>query len=242
MSNTAVMVDGAFYLHMAKKLWGDKSPEVRAEELHKYVLSHITIKRSAAEENGKRSLYRIFYYDCPPANGINILQPWNGHNTTFNAKDGSGKWRKDFQASFSCMRKVAMRMGTVSYRNARYVPDKKAMGDLISGKRAFSDLGKDDFTITGIKQEGVDMRLGIDIASLAAGRIVDQVILIAGDCDFVPVMKSARRAGVDFILDPMGHAVSEEMRLNADAVEDLSRSKVLDDSDVPNDIEGGQIH
>ncbi len=47
------------------------------------------------------------------------------------------------------------------------------------------------------------MKIGLDIASLAYKRLVDQIILIAGDSDFVPAAKLARREGIDFVLDPM---------------------------------------
>lgn len=66
------------------------------------------------------------------------------------------------------------------------------------------------------------MRIGLDVASLSAGRIVEQIVLIAGDADFVPVAKVARRSGVDFIVDPMGQHVSGELELQVDGVEDLS--------------------
>jgi len=47
------------------------------------------------------------------------------------------------------------------------------------------------------------MRLGLDVASLAYQRHVNQIVLISGDADFVPAAKLARRLGSDFILDPM---------------------------------------
>lgn len=42
------------------------------------------------------------------------------------------------------------------------------------------------------KQKGVDMKIGLDIASLAYKKQLDQIILISGDSDFVPVAKLAR--------------------------------------------------
>jgi len=78
--------------------------------------------------------------------------------------------------------------------------------------------------MVGMKQTGVDMRLGLDVASLSQGKVVDQIILIADDADFIPAIKVARRAGVDFLLDPMGNNVSRELALQVDDVEDLSLS------------------
>ncbi|WP_255251341.1 NYN domain-containing protein [Pseudomonas indica] len=48
------------------------------------------------------------------------------------------------------------------------------------------------------------MRIGVDVASLSFKKQVDQIVLIAGDADFVPAAKMARREGIDFILDPCG--------------------------------------
>ena len=47
------------------------------------------------------------------------------------------------------------------------------------------------------------MRLGIDIASLAYQKIVNQIILIGGDADFVPALKLARKLGIEIVLDPL---------------------------------------
>ncbi len=55
------------------------------------------------------------------------------------------------------------------------------------------------------------MRIGLDIASLAYKKQIDQIILIAGDSDFVPAAKLARREGIDFILDPMWAIIKENL-------------------------------
>lgn len=66
------------------------------------------------------------------------------------------------------------------------------------------------------------MRIGLDVASLAHGRTVDQIVLIAGDTDFIPVAKTDRRAGLDFLIDPMGHHLPSELILQSDGIEDIS--------------------
>jgi uncharacterized LabA/DUF88 family protein len=55
------------------------------------------------------------------------------------------------------------------------------------------------------------MRIGLDIASLSYKRLVDRIILISGDSDFVPAAKVARREGIDFILDPMWNAIDNSL-------------------------------
>ena len=62
------------------------------------------------------------------------------------------------------------------------------------------------------------MRIGLDIASLAQKKLVDQIILIAGDSDFVPAAKHARREGIDFILDPMWHTIKDSLNEHIDGL------------------------
>lgn len=49
-----------------------------------------------------------------------------------------------------------------------------------------------------IRHSKVALRLGLDIASLAESDVVNQIVMISGDSDFVPAAKLARRAGIDF--------------------------------------------
>lgn len=50
-------------------------------------------------------------------------------------------------------------------------------------------------------QKGVDIRTGLDIARIAVKRIVDIIVLVTGDSDFVPVMKFARTEGIKVYLE-----------------------------------------
>lgn len=120
MTKTAVLVDGNYYLRRAKKLWGTTSPDRRARELHDYALAHITARRSRKIEYGDRSLYRIFYYDCPPMDKGTFKQPWSNRNTVFSKKNPSNIWMSEFHTSLGGKRKVAMRMGEIRSANAHY--------------------------------------------------------------------------------------------------------------------------
>jgi len=63
-----------------------------------------------------------------------------------------------------------------------------------------------DFT-----QKRVDIKIGLDIASMALKNQVEQIILVSGDSDFVPASKLARREGIDFILDPMWNPIKPHL-------------------------------
>lgn len=69
-----------------------------------------------------------------------------------------------------------------------------------------------------MRQKDVDMRIGIDISSLALKHQVRQIILMAGDADFVPAAKLARREGVDFVLDPMWSSIPKGLMEHIDGV------------------------
>lgn len=69
-------------------------------------------------------------------------------------------------------------------------------------QKRWNELGNDDVSLD-LRQKGVDMRIGLDIASLALKRFVNTIVLVTGDSDFVPAAKLARREGVQFILDPL---------------------------------------
>ena len=74
----------------------------------------------------------------------------------------------------------------------------------------FADLTEADFCVE-IDQKGVDMKIGLDIASLAYKKQVEQIILISGDSDFVSAANLARREGIDFILDPLGAPIKPDL-------------------------------
>lgn len=218
MAKTAILVDGAFYRRVAQRLWGRKSPEDRADELYEYVMRHIDNKREARLELGRRELYRIFYYDCPPVGRASVWHPLLKKNIHYKPTDNSYKWTEKFHLELSKKRKVACRFGEIITDNASFNLKPWVTKDLLDGKVKLDDLKESDFSVS-FKQSGVDMRIGLDIASLAYGGIVNQIILVSADMDFIPAAKVARRHGIDFILDPMRQHFRESLYYHIDGVE-----------------------
>lgn len=142
----------------------------------------------------------FFYYDCPPL-GKTVYHPLLKRGIDFRHSDTYG-WTNKFFDELKKQRKVALRLGELSDAYASYKISSSALKDICSGEKSISELKEADFSIS-FQQKGVDMRIGLDIASLAYKKQIDQIILIAGDSDFVPAAKLARREGIDFILDPM---------------------------------------
>ena len=214
MIKVAILVDGGFYRKRAKHLFGDKRAEDRAKELEEYCRLHLHQGRSA-----DAYLYRIFYYDCPPCDK-NIFHPFTQRNVNLKKSD-LYTWMNTFINELKSKRKFAIRLGRLSDNEAKYVLKPDVAKQLFSNKKDFSDITEQDF-ILDIKQKTMDMKLGTDIASMVLKKQVDQIILIAGDSDFVPAAKLARREGVDFILDPMGHQINDDLNEHIDGI----RSKV----------------
>lgn len=50
------------------------------------------------------------------------------------------------------------------------------------------------------QQKGVDMRIGLDIATFSASRAAERLVLISGDTDCIPAMKHGRKAGLQIVL------------------------------------------
>lgn len=201
----AILVDGGFYRKRVLHQFGKLTPEKRADELHAYCIAHVNDKHDGKEA---KTLYRIFYYDCPPIEK-KVWNPLTKKTVDF-AKQDTYKWTMDFFKALKTKRKVALRLGTLSDEHAAYLMTQEAQKDLMSGKRSVDDLTDDDFHIN-FEQKGVDMRIGLDIASLAYKKQVDQIVLISGDSDFVPAAKLARREGIDFILDPMNANIKDDL-------------------------------
>jgi uncharacterized LabA/DUF88 family protein len=205
MIKTAILVDGGFYRKRAAYLWGKKTPELRASELNAYCVAHI---KDTKEWKDERYLYRVFYYDCPPLKKT-VYHPFLKKNVYFEKSD-TYSWANDFFNALKEKRKFALRLGSLSDERAGYILSPDIIKNLCSGGLSLNDLTEQDFSIN-FEQKGVDMRIGLDIASLAYKKQVDQIILISGDSDFVPAAKLARREGIDFILDPMWSKIRDDL-------------------------------
>ena len=128
------------------------------------------------------TLLRVLYYDCAPYQG-NPSLPISGKPAQFH---GSDEWLKTLAAKPH----IAVRLGTLKFRG--FMLKKRA-------PIAQSALSDKDFK-PRFEQKGVDMRLGLDIVSYAAGGSIDRVILVTGDTDCLPVMKRARAAGLQVVI------------------------------------------
>jgi len=210
---TAIFVDAGFFLKRFPKVYRIKNghdPVVVARTLHEMALDHLT-QRGDAE---RKDLYRIFVYDCPPLTK-KAQYPISKDPIDFSGTE-TAVFRLRFHDELKCLRKVALRLGRLQdSRNWRLKAP--VLKDLLAGRRGFHTLADGDF-VYDTRQKGMDMKIGLDIASVAYKKQVDQIVLVAGDADFVPAAKLARREGIDFILDPMWNGISSDLHEHVDGL------------------------
>ncbi len=207
---TAVLVDGAFFLHRYATVYPGgqthSAPQV-ARELHKMCLRHSNRESPHQPNHTFSDLYRIFYYDCPP------LEKKAHHPLTQRPMDFSktpaAQFRLALFEELKKLRKVALRLGHLQGDMVWNIKPHR-FKDLLTGSLTIQNLQESDIS-HDVRQKGVDMKIGLDIATLAFKQQADRIVLVAGDADFVPAAKLARREGVDFILDPMWNHIAPSL-------------------------------
>jgi len=168
-----------------------------------------------------RQFYRIFFYDCPPLEK-RMHTPLGRKSRDF-GKSPEAIFRRRLHQEIQKLRKVALRLGRLN-ETSKWRLTEAATVRLIENPDNFKPTD-DDFEID-TKQKGVDMRLGLDVASLAFKRQVDQIVIVAADADFVPAAKLARREGIDVVLDRMGdHRAAHDLLEHVDALRDCFMPK-----------------
>ena len=209
----AILIDGGYYLrrlrHVRRDL-DDSNPESVARSIRQLISSHLVqINNVHRFPNHFRLLYRSFFYDGQPYTD-KTHYPISKKFMDF-AKSDEAQFRTRL---FDLLRKepnLALRLGDVAKQgNNSWVLKPDAQRRLINGRIQVSDLKDEDFN-PNLRQKGVDMRIGLDIATITLKKQANIIVLVAGDSDFVPAARLARREGIRFILDPLWRTVSSEL-------------------------------
>lgn len=162
-------------------------------------------------------LHRIYYYDAKPLDGI-VNVPLNGGQRDFGASDLAVQ-NRNIQSELPREPFFALRFGELSHDGWHLKPR------IHSRPGPTVQISAADFQPT-IRQKGVDMRIGLDIASLTLKHHVNVIVLVTADSDFIPAMKFARREGAQLYLVTLGHGIKEGMREHADLVIDTVRREL----------------
>lgn len=176
-------------------------------------------------------LYRIFYYDAKPFDG-DSQKPITKINFSFK-NTSQFKFRNNLFYSLKQQRKIALRLGFLKNSSKLWTIKAQHTKALLKNTIKLSELSDEDLDYP-LRQKAVDMKIGLDIATLAFKERVDQMILIAGDSDFVPAAKFARKEGIDFILDPMMNNIDPSLHEHIDGlmtIKNMSRKDYNSEND-----------
>lgn len=190
-------------------------------------------------------VYRLFYYDAEPWDGV-VHHPILNRRQDYSKSDAA-EFRRELFAQLRRKRKFALRLGHVNKENDWQISPKLTKRllktrqwletveqTLIDGQPApaldeadtqqlqkllqsWRELEARDVQL-GLRQKGVDMRIGLDIASITLKQQADTIVLVTGDSDFIPAAKLARREGVEFLLDPMWQSIKDDLHEHVDGL------------------------
>jgi uncharacterized LabA/DUF88 family protein len=174
------------------------------------VLDHLT--QPGSDE--RKDLYRIFVYDCPPL-AKKTQYPKSGRAIDF-SETPNAVFLSRFHQELTCLRKVVLRLGRLQ-DSSGWRLQQGALQAMLAGHLEFEALIDSHFEYDAMRKS-VDMKMGLDIASVAYKQQADQIVLVAGDADFIPAAKLARREGIDFILDPMWAPIPHNLNEHIDGL------------------------
>lgn len=202
-------------------------------------------------------VYRLFYYDAAPYDGRSH-HPILNRQIEF-GRTKVAAFRRNLFAELRQKRKFALRLGDVIKTSdwrlsprltkqvlsiGRWIKqletsvqqgaaskqiDEADIQELHRVIEKWREIGAQDIHLE-LRQKGVDMRIGLDIASMTLKHQVDTIVLVTGDSDFVPAAKLARREGVEFLLDPLWQRVSDELSEHVDGVASVFPKPVVEES------------
>ncbi len=237
----AILIDGGFFTKRLPKFMKDnKKPTAKtaAFKIRDLCRKHINHLTGAKKDNWHKYVYRIFYYDANPFVG-QAHHPLTQKQINFSTSD-LAQYQNELFEHLKKERNLALRLGHVGKQGGWKV-DGDRLKKLLPTKEFMSTVNNQQINADGsitipseevekfqslaknweelenwmvqldLKQKGVDMRIGLDIASLTLKKLASTVVLVAGDADFVPAAKLARREGLQFILDPMRQNVPSDL-------------------------------
>lgn len=198
MRRYAVLIDAGF---LKRKLGSSERP-LTANSVQNFIEG-----LSRLSELNDLHLHRVYFYDAPPLTSTQ-RKPLSGGKVSL-AHTSLATNNQQLHRELKAVPFVALRMGDLKFRGwmlkARELPHEKRAMQVTA-----------EHLIPNIHQKGVDMRVGLDIASLTLKKQVEVIVLVTGDSDFVPAMKFARREGAQLFLACLGHRITREMQEHAD--------------------------
>lgn len=259
----AILIDGGFFAKRLPKLVSPAkcgTPEATVSCIRHLCRNHVKLLTGEQDARWHRHIYRIFYYDAVPYDGV-AHHPFLNRQIDFGKSD-LAHFRTRLFELLRRQRNVALRLGKVVRDGDWSIIGPQSRKSLAS-RQWFASLDIERIANDGIleltpeqrnsarrlhalwttienhqiklglRQKGVDMRIGLDIASITLKKQAETIVLVAGDSDFVPAAKLARREGVQFILDPLWQSVHDDLFEHIDGLQSgLSKPKAGRDDEA----------
>lgn len=197
-----MLLDGGF---LRRKLGTPKAP-VDARGIARF-----TSQVSALQCLHGMRLHRIYFYDSRPLETTEE-KPLGGGTIDFGKSEPAAR-NKSIQAALMKEPFFALRFGEL------YLEGWRLKRKLLNKPGPTIEVDASGLE-PNIRQKGVDMRIGLDIASLTLKKHAQVIVLVTADSDFVPAMKFARREGAQLVLVTLGHGIRDGLREHADIVID----------------------
>ena len=175
--------------------------------VQEHIIKHKYIQKSS-------EIYRIFFYDCKPVK-----------DTLVNPMDNSPK---DLSKTSLCINNellqgnlrmkhyFALRFGELKLAGKKNPWQQWRVRNNVISKLKDRKIVAKDLT-PNPQQKGVDMRMGLDIASITSKKLCTKIVLLSGDTDMIPAMKFARKEGVHVFIHTFESA-NEAMVAHADVI------------------------
>lgn len=217
MLSYAVLLDAGF---VKRKLKANARAELTAQDFDTLVRA---IRAHASLDVHR--LHRVYFYDATPLSKA-VDHPVSGETIEYGATPV-------FHANVALLKEVAklphvaLRQGELSHDGWMAKWKSLKSSNKYNSETGVLSLTHDDLKPV-IRQKGVDMRIGMDIAALTLKKHVQIIVLVTADSDFVPAMKFARREGAQLFLFTLGHGAKEEMVANSDLVIDAPAKSLID--------------
>lgn len=197
-----ILIDGGFFIQKFKERTG-KMPT--ADDIEAEVATIMAETQKKTGSDCKDVLFRVYYYDCTPFDG-KVKKPGDTKETDYSLTKAYSV-KQMVLKNIAQKERFAVRLGELSFDGW----NENKIIDSTTGKETIEYFPK-------LRQKGVDMKVGLDMAYMALKRIVDKVVLVAGDSDFVAPMKFVRKEGIQVYLYSMGHKVKSQLVEHSDFV------------------------
>lgn len=233
---TAILVDGSFFVQRAnffkRKYFASQADFSASQYID--ILQGVIKRHLGSDQNGRNPhtthyLYRTFYYDSAPLDlsiHLPMVVPGEENKRIEHFKNRPENiCRQELLELLRSQRKVALRLGVIKHHKKWKIRD-NAVKKILEGTLLVENLLNEHFYFES-QQKGVDIKLGLDIATLAHDKLVDQIVLIAGDSDFVPAAKLARMKGIDFVLDCLRNNIDPSLTEHIDGLNSFDLVSII---------------